>query len=170
MGAPKPAHMHSVWVGEALKLKVHSKPWTIVHGSKGKFQPFSKAGKKSHNSETGETTTTKIGFHAFHDNFYLHKFFELILFLTPMDYSQWVEREIWSFLKVPISPKPERLRPPNLMCMHLTSIPTCMVFWANSDQLKFLMTMDYSPWVEREIWPILKVPISPKPKRLCPPN
>ena len=25
------------------------------------------------------------------------------------------------------------------------------------------MTMDYSPWSEREIWPFLKVAISPKP-------
>ena len=25
--------------------------------------------------------------------------------------------------------------------------------------------MDYSPWSEREIWPFLKVAISPKPKR-----
>ena len=30
-------------------------------------------------------------------------------------------------------------------------------FGANSDRLNFLMTMDYSPWVEREIWPFLKV-------------
>ena len=28
--------------------------------------------------------------------------------------------------------------------------------------------MDYSPWSEREIWPFLKVAISPKPKRLTP--
>ena len=26
------------------------------------------------------------------------------------------------------------------------------------------MTMDYSPWSEREIWPFLKVPISLKPE------
>ena len=26
------------------------------------------------------------------------------------------------------------------------------------------MTMDYSPWSERENWPFLKVAISPKPK------
>ena len=35
-------------------------------------------------------------------------------------------------------------------------------FWASSDRLNFLMTMDYSPWVEREIWPFLKVAVSPK--------
>ena len=29
-------------------------------------------------------------------------------------------------LKVAISPKPERSRPPKLVCMHMTSIPTCM--------------------------------------------
>ena len=27
------------------------------------------------------------------------------------------------------------------------------------------MTMDYSPWSEREIWPFLKVAISPKLKK-----
>ena len=29
------------------------------------------------------------------------------------------------------------------------------------------MTMDYSPWSEREIWPFLKVAISPKPGNLA---
>ena len=28
------------------------------------------------------------------------------------------------------------------------------------------MTMDYSPWSERENWPFLKVPISPKAESL----
>ena len=32
------------------------------------------------------------------------------------------------------------------------------------------MTMDYSPWSEREIWPFLKVAISPKLERSCPPK
>ena len=45
-----------------------------------------------------------------------------------MDYSPWVEREIWLFLKVVVSPKPERPHPPKLACMHVTSIPTCMNF------------------------------------------
>ena len=30
------------------------------------------------------------------------------------------------------------------------------------------MTMDYSPWSERENWPFLKVAISPKPKLATP--
>ena len=46
-----------------------------------------------------------------------------------MDYSPWSERENWPFLKVAISPKPERPCPPKLVCMHLTSIPTCMNFF-----------------------------------------
>ena len=29
--------------------------------------------------------------------------------------------------------------------------------------IEFLMTMDYSPRSEREIWPFLKVAVSPKP-------
>ena len=30
--------------------------------------------------------------------------------------------------------------------------------------------MDYRPWSERKIWPFLKVAISPKLKRSCPPK
>ena len=30
------------------------------------------------------------------------------------------------------------------------------------------MTMDYSPWVEGEIWPFLNVAISPKPEEVTP--
>ena len=43
-------------------------------------------------------------------------------------YSPWSEREIWPFLKVAVYPKPERPHPPKLVCMHLTSILTCMNF------------------------------------------
>ena len=53
-------------------------PW-----SEGKFWPFLKANKRSHNSETKETTPTKIGLYAFHVNLYLHEFFESILFFDP---------------------------------------------------------------------------------------
>ena len=85
-----------------------------------------------------------------------------------MDYSPWSEGEIWPFLKVAISPKLERSCPSKLVCMHLTSISTCMNFFANFDRLNFLMTMDYSPWSEGEIWPFLKVAISPKLEMSCP--
>ena len=87
-----------------------------------------------------------------------------------IDYSPWVKREIWLFLKVAVSPKPERSRPPKVVCMHVTSTPICMIFLADSKQLNFLITMDYSPWVEREIWPFLKVAISPKLERSRPPK
>ena len=87
-----------------------------------------------------------------------------------MDYSPWVEREIWPLLKVAISPKPERSRSPKLVCMYVTSTPTCINFLSQFQCIKFLMTMDYSPWVEKEIWLFLKVAISPKPKRPCPPK
>ena len=60
-------------------------PW-----SEGKFWPFLKQAKRSHNSETGEVTPTKIGLHAFQVNFYLHEFFEPILFF---------EGKFWPFLK-----------------------------------------------------------------------
>ena len=45
-----------------------------------------------------------------------------------MDYSPWSEREIWLFLKVEVSPKPERSHPPKLVCIHLTSIYNCLNF------------------------------------------
>ena len=32
------------------------------------------------------------------------------------------------------------------------------------------MTMDYSPWSEREIWPFLRVAVSPKLEGLRPPK
>ena len=46
-----------------------------------------------------------------------------------MDYSPWVESENWPFLKVAISPKPERSHTPKLVCMYVTSTPTCMIFF-----------------------------------------
>ena len=45
-----------------------------------------------------------------------------------MDYSPWSEREIWPFLKVLVSPKPEKSCPPKLVYMHVTLIPSCMNF------------------------------------------
>ena len=87
-----------------------------------------------------------------------------------MDYSPWVEREIWPFLRVVVSPKPERSHPPKSVYMHVTSMPTCMNFLSRFRSIKFFMTMDYSPWVEREIWPFLRVAVSPKPERLRPPK
>ena len=74
-------------------------PWTIVHGPKGNFGRFWRQAKRSHNSDTGEATPTKIGFHAFHVNLYLHKFFEPILFFDPLDYSPWSEGKFCQFLK-----------------------------------------------------------------------
>ena len=93
--------------------------------------------KKSNISKTGEATSTKIGLHAFHVNLYMHEFLRQFYFLTPMDYSPWSEREIWMFLKVAISPKPERSRPPKLVRMHVTLIPTCMIFLSQFRSIKF---------------------------------
>ena len=53
-----------------------------------------------------------------------------------MDYSPWSERENWAFLKVAVSPKPERLRPPKLVCMHLISMHTCMNFLSQFRSIK----------------------------------
>ena len=96
--------------------------------------------------------------------------FRWIKFLMTMDYSPWSEREIWPFLRVVISPKLERSRPPKLVCMHVTSISICINFLSRFRWIKFLMTMDYSPWSEREIWPFLRVVISPKLERSRPPK
>ena len=87
-----------------------------------------------------------------------------------MDYSPWSESEIWPFLKVVISPKPKKPHPPKLVYMHVTSIPTCMNFLSQFQLIKFLMTMDYSPWSESEIWPFLRVVISPKFEKPHPPK
>ena len=54
-----------------------------------------------------------------------------------MDYSPWVEREIWPFLKVAVSPKPERSHPSKLVCMHVTSTPICMIFLSQFRLIKF---------------------------------
>ena len=54
-----------------------------------------------------------------------------------MDYSPWSEREIWPFVKVAISPKPEKLSPIKLVCMHVTSIPTCMNFLSRFQTIEF---------------------------------
>ena len=73
--------------------------------------------------------------------------------------------KFWLFLKVVISPKPDKPHPPKLVCMHVTSTPTWIIFWADSNQLNFLMTIDYSSWSERKIWPNLKLILSPKSER-----
>ena len=83
-------------------------------------------------SETGEGTSTKIGVYACDINPKLQEFFEPIPINKFFDdhglYSPWSEREIWPFLKVAISLKPEWPCPPKLVCMHLTSSYTCMIF------------------------------------------
>ena len=83
-------------------------------------------------------------------------------------YSPWVEREIWPFLKVAISPKPKRSHPPKMVCTHLTCVYTCMNFLSRFRSIEFFD--DHSPWVKREIWLFLKVAISLKPKKSHPPK
>ena len=80
-------------------------------------------------------------------------------------YSPRSEREIWPFLKVAISSKPETSRQPKLVCMHVTSIPTCINLLSRFRMIKFFDTHGlYSPRSEREFWPFLKVAISLKPE------
>ena len=54
-----------------------------------------------------------------------------------MDYSPLLERENWLFLEVAISPKLKKSRPPKLVHMHGTSIPTCMNFLSRFQLIKF---------------------------------
>ena len=54
-----------------------------------------------------------------------------------MDYSPWVESEIWPFFRVAISPKLERPRPPKLVHMHNSSILTCIYFLGRFQSIKF---------------------------------
>ena len=61
----------------------------------------------------------------------------LLNFLLTMDYSPWSEREIWPFLKVAVYPKLERPHSSKLVCMHLTSILTCMNFLRQIYATKF---------------------------------
>ena len=62
-------------------------PW-----SEGKIWLFWSKLKRGKISETGEATPTKIGFHAFYVDLYLHKFFEPILFFDPHGlYMVWRE-------------------------------------------------------------------------------
>ena len=84
-----------------------------------------------------------------------------------MDYSPWSEREIWPFLRVVVSPKPERSHPPKSVYMYVTSIPNCMNFLSRFRVIKFFD--DYG-WSEREIWPFLRVVVSPKLQRSRPSN
>ena len=56
-----------------------------------------------------------------------------------------------------ITSKPEELRPPKLVCMHLTSTPTCMNFLSQFQATKFFDDHGlYSPWSEGKFWPFLK--------------
>ena len=94
-------------------------------GQKGNLAVF----EGSSISETGEAMPTKIGVHAFDINPYLHEFlgrFQSIRFFTGMDY------------KLILSPKPEKSCPPKLVCMHMTSIPTCIKFLGRFRLIEFL--------------------------------
>ena len=61
--------------------------------SKENFGCFERKRKRGKISETGESTPTKFGFHAFHVNLYFHAFFEPIQFCDPKVYVVMVQRE-----------------------------------------------------------------------------
>ena len=53
-----------------------------------------------------------------------------------MDYSPWVERENWPFLKVAISPKPEMSPPSKLVRVYVTSASIYMIFLSQFRSIK----------------------------------
>ena len=87
--------------------------------------------KGSHISETGRLTPTKAGVNARDIDSYLHEFFladsDRLNFSTFMDH------------KLILSPKPERPHPPKSVCMHVTSIPTCINFLSQFQSIKFFL-------------------------------
>ena len=88
-----------------------------------------------------------------------------------MDYSPCPEREIWPFLKGSnISETGETT--PTKTGVHALDIDPYLHEFFQPIPINsiFLMTMDYSPCPEREIWPFLKVAISLQPERPCPPK
>ena len=59
--------------------------------------------------------------------------------------------------------KTGEVMPLKLVHMHNLSIPTCMNFLSRFRSIKIFDDHGlYSPWAEREIWPFLKVAVSPK--------
>ena len=54
-----------------------------------------------------------------------------------MDYSPWSEREIWPFLRVAVSPKPEMPRPPKSVYMYVTSMHACINFLSRFQSIQF---------------------------------
>ena len=57
--------------------------------------------------------------------------------MTMDEREKWVEREKWPFLRVAVSPKPERSHPPKLVCMYVTSRFICMIFLSRFRSIKF---------------------------------
>ena len=68
-------NLYLLWIFWANSIFWEAKSMAVLKGNFGKW--------RSHNSETGIATPTKIGLHAFQVNFYLHEFFEPILFFDP---------------------------------------------------------------------------------------
>ena len=54
-----------------------------------------------------------------------------------IDYSPWVEGEIWPFLRVAVSPKLKGTHPPKSAYMYATSIPICMNFLSQFQSINF---------------------------------
>ena len=73
-------------------------------------------------------------------------------FLMTMDYSPWVRKgNLAVFESTNISETKEDHAHQNWCACTWHPSLLAWIFWADSDRLNFLMTMDYSPWSEREL-------------------
>ena len=123
----------------------------------------------THGSEKLNRIESAQKIHASRGSCQMHAYQFLVGVASPV-FQRYCYFQIRPNLKVAIFPKLEKPHSPKLVCIHVTSIPNCIIFLSQFRLINFLNDHGYSPWVEREIWPFLKVVISPKPKRLRPPK
>ena len=87
-----------------------------------------------------------------------------------MDYSPWVEREIWPFLELVVSPKLKRPHPPKLVYMHVTLTHICMNFLNRFRSIKFFDDHGIVHGSKGKFGRFWEVAVSPKLERPHPPK
>ena len=134
----------SIWVGEALKLKVHNKPCTPTSMVWNKFWPFFKGKQK-------EAITLKPERPRPPESISMHfttistctKFLSQFYFLTSMDYSPGPKGKFGHFKgkqKTSNISATREATPPNLVCMHIQLILLFAVLTAVG--LKLIVTLN----------------------------
>lgn len=140
---------HIIKVSHHLQ-KCHALKWKLGSLKRKIWPNF----KRSKISEAGEAMPTKLGTYIFHINFYLHQFFELILFVLV----HVSKGKFGNF-------GGKRPCPSNLVLMNILSASTCINFF---DWLYSLIHRLYSPWSKKKIWHFNEKSL--KPKKTHPPN